>query len=128
MVMVSAAQPTLTPLVDDGLPPLFLLRPDREVPQHDEGVQGEVRAYAGGQRSSVTRLDSDTHDIAQTVVTDAAGLERLRALRGREVCYRDGLGVKVWGVYFRHPWMPSEDGALRIVTLSFSSLTVDESA
>ena len=89
-------------------------------------MDGEVREYAGGQRSSVSRLDSTRTEGEHTLVTDAAGLERLRQLRGREVCYRDGLGVKLWGVFHRHPWTPSDDGRLRYVSLTFQSITVSE--
>lgn len=128
MVMVTAGQPTLTPLLDDGLPPLRLLRPDGDTPEWDEGVQGEVRDYAGGQRASVGHLNSDSTILEQTLVTDAAGVQRLRAMRGQQVCYRDGLGGKLWGVFYRHPWTPSPDGRLRYVTLTLASLTVTDEA
>lgn len=128
MVMVADNVPTLTPLLDDGLPPLRLLRPNSDVPQWDEGLQGEVKAYAGGQRASVTRLNSASTEGGQTVVTDAAGLRRMKGWWGQEVCYRDGLGLKVWAVFHRSPWTPSEDGALRFVQLRLESVTVmDES-
>ena len=128
MVMVRDNVPSITPQLDDGLPPLRLLRPGSNTPAWDEGLRGEVREYAGGQRTSITRLGSYGIDLDQQIVTDAAGLQRLRAWCGKVVCYRDGLGGKVWGVVHRTPWTPSEDGTLRYVQVKLSSVTVLDEA
>ena len=80
MAMVKANQPTLTPLLDDGLPPLFLLRPDNDVQGWDEGVEGEVRAYAGGQRASVTAWYALVPDTIDETMWEL--LERKRGVVG----------------------------------------------
>lgn len=89
------------------------------------GITGEVRRLANGGRRAVSRAGRNSTAGASFSVLPAE-LQQLEQWAGRVMLYRDGLGNRLWCVYFGAPWTPTLDGRRRIVQLNLQGVTVQE--
>lgn len=93
--------------------------------QFADSKAGEVRAMVNGRLRAVTR-PTRRRGVQVRVSTDSAGLAQLQSWVGQLVLYRDGLGNKLWGVYFDAPWQPHAAGQRRFVDLAVAEITHSE--
>lgn len=105
---------------DAGLP---LLRKGGRTFERD--ISGEVRRYATGILRSVSTVGY-AFGAEFTASVNREELERLFTFQGKTILYRDGLGHKVFGVFYRVPYVPSNDGQEYTVNLKIKAVTYFE--
>lgn len=112
-------------LLDPTSPATALRLPMHGGRSFDDAMDGEVRVMAGGRLRAVTSVGRlRTAEVPVACWPDQYDV--LTSWKGRTVLYRDGMGQKVWCVFFSTPWVPNGDARRRLVTLKLSEVTYSE--